>query len=205
MYEYFATGILLGLSAGLAPGPLLTLVIAETLRAGTRAGIRVALAPLITDLPIVWLCLALLGQLQSRELVMGAIALLGAGFLMRMGWENLRLGAGEIWIDHGRSGSLRKGILVNLFSPYPYLFWLSVGGPLVIEGAQTGLTQPLAFLAAFYVCLVGAKILLAVLTGRTANLFSSPLYLWSLRALGILLLGWALGLFWEALLWLGII
>ncbi len=52
--SYFVTvGILLGLSAGVAPGPLLTLVVSETLSGGVGAGVRVALSPLLSDLPII--------------------------------------------------------------------------------------------------------------------------------------------------------
>ncbi|NCD26558.1 MAG: hypothetical protein EOL86_13335, partial [Deltaproteobacteria bacterium] len=48
-----ASGLVLGLSAGLSPGPLLTLMLSETLRHGVRAGLLVAVAPLISDLPII--------------------------------------------------------------------------------------------------------------------------------------------------------
>jgi threonine/homoserine/homoserine lactone efflux protein len=41
----FTTAVVFGLSAGLSPGPLLTLVIAETLKRGIAAGIRIAVAP----------------------------------------------------------------------------------------------------------------------------------------------------------------
>ncbi|MBT4876955.1 MAG: LysE family translocator, partial [Desulfobacula sp.] len=46
MIHYLTIGMVLGLSAGLAPGPLLTLVISETLLHDIRAGIKVAMAPL---------------------------------------------------------------------------------------------------------------------------------------------------------------
>ena len=46
-------GVVFGLAAGLMPGPLLALVIQQTLRHGPGEGIKVAAAPLLTDLPIV--------------------------------------------------------------------------------------------------------------------------------------------------------
>ena len=47
MIDFLTIGAALGLSAGLAPGPLLTLVISETLQHGVKSGVKVALAPVI--------------------------------------------------------------------------------------------------------------------------------------------------------------
>jgi threonine/homoserine/homoserine lactone efflux protein len=55
MLEYLTQGTLLGLAAGVAPGPLLVLVVTETIRHDTVAGVKVALAPMITDVPIITL------------------------------------------------------------------------------------------------------------------------------------------------------
>jgi threonine/homoserine/homoserine lactone efflux protein len=45
MFEFLGTGTLLGLAAGFAPGPLLVLVISETLKHNIKEGIKVSLAP----------------------------------------------------------------------------------------------------------------------------------------------------------------
>ena len=58
--EFLIQGLLLGLGVGLAPGPLLALVISASLRGGTSHGLRVALSPLITDLPIIVISLFVL-------------------------------------------------------------------------------------------------------------------------------------------------
>ena len=50
---FLTMGAFLGLTAGLSPGPLLTLVITETLKHSRAAGIKIAVAPLITDVPII--------------------------------------------------------------------------------------------------------------------------------------------------------
>lgn len=46
-------GTFFGLTAGISPGPLLTHVITETIKHNRREGIRIAFAPLFTDLPII--------------------------------------------------------------------------------------------------------------------------------------------------------
>ena len=66
--SFLASGVVFGLSAGLSPGPLLTLVISETLKHGTRSGIKVALAPLITDTPIVMLAITVVSQVSDLHL-----------------------------------------------------------------------------------------------------------------------------------------
>ena len=45
-------GFLLGAPAGFSPGPMLVLIISETLRRGIHAGAKVAFMPLITDIPL---------------------------------------------------------------------------------------------------------------------------------------------------------
>ena len=57
MINYLLSGALLSLSAGFSPRPLLTLVISEPLQHSARASVKVALAPILTDLPIISLTL----------------------------------------------------------------------------------------------------------------------------------------------------
>ena len=69
VFPFLSAGLLLGLSGGLAPGPLLTLVASETLRHGARAGISVALAPLLTDAPIILATLWLLTRIFHKTAI----------------------------------------------------------------------------------------------------------------------------------------
>ena len=61
IWQTLGQALVLGLGAGLTPGPLLGLVINETLRSGWRAGVLVAIAPLIADTLIIGLTFTLLG------------------------------------------------------------------------------------------------------------------------------------------------
>ncbi|MDY0351510.1 MAG: LysE family transporter, partial [Desulfobulbaceae bacterium] len=90
MLYFLTVGTVLGLSAGFAPGPLLALVISETLRHGIPAGVRVALAPIITDLPIILLTLLVLAKLSAFHNILGALSLAGGLFLLILAWQSLR-------------------------------------------------------------------------------------------------------------------
>lgn len=205
MEYYLAVGAVLGLSAGFAPGPLLTLVIAETLRHGIRSGVKVALAPVVTDLPIIVLTLLVLSKLSHFHGILGLVSIAGGFFILSMGYESLRTAGFDLQLRESEAKSLRKGILTNVLSPHPYLFWISVGGPTMTKALDTGLLAPAAFIAGFYACLVGSKIMLAVLVGKSRSFFRGRAYVWTMRLLGVALVALALLLFHDGLELIGII
>jgi threonine/homoserine/homoserine lactone efflux protein len=84
--EYLIQGLLLGLGVGLAPGPLLALVISASLRGGTAHGLRVAFSPLLTDLPIIVISLFVLRQVNESAL--GFLSIVGALVLIYFAYES---------------------------------------------------------------------------------------------------------------------
>jgi threonine/homoserine/homoserine lactone efflux protein len=187
----FAAGAGLGLSAGLSPGPLFALVIAQTLAYGVREGAKVAAAPLLSDLPIVAAAVALAGLVSAHPLALALLTLMGAGYLAHCGWESLRLRPGAARGDGRTPRSVRKGVLANFLNPSPYLFWFGVGAPLLLRCWNDGPGAALGFLAGFYLCLVGAKLLVAWLTGRAGPVMGGPAYALVMRGLGVALFGYA--------------
>ena len=74
-------GAILGVVEGVKPGPLLTMVIRETLSGGLRAGVRTAAAPIFTDGPLVIVSLLAAGWISTQPTILIAISILGAGYL----------------------------------------------------------------------------------------------------------------------------
>ncbi len=206
MLEYLATGAVLGLAAAFSPGPLLALVLAQSIRYGTREGLKVAAAPLITDLPIVLLATLLVAAAADTALgLLGAISLAGAAFVAYLGIESLRTKS----VDAGRADeaprSWTRGAAVNALSPHPYLFWITVGAPTLIRAWSDGPLAAAAFLAAFYGCLVGAKMLVAIVAGRSGGSLRGSRYHAVMAVLGALLLLFAVRLAAEGLRLLGVL
>ncbi|MBC8017614.1 MAG: LysE family translocator [Verrucomicrobia bacterium] len=199
MMHYLSIGVILGLSAGFSPGPLLMLVVSETLHHGTRSGMRVALAPIITDLPIILVTLFVLVKLSGYHYLLGLISLVGGIFVLFMGYEAIRAQAVELHLPKEQPRSLQKGILTNFLSPHPYLFWISVGAPILTKSLSIGLEAFFAFIGSFYLSLVGSKITLAIAVGRSKVFLSSRLYLFTMRFIGILLILFAVLLLREGL------
>ena len=92
MLEFLSAGTLLGLAAGFAPGPLLVLVVSETLRHGIKAGLKVSIAPLITDVPIIFISLIVLNRLAQFKSILGCISIFG-GFLCSFCFAHLPCGS----------------------------------------------------------------------------------------------------------------
>jgi threonine/homoserine/homoserine lactone efflux protein len=203
---YFLTiGTVLGLSAGIAPGPLLTLLISETLQHDTKSGIKVAIAPIITDLPIIILTLFVLSKLSNFHTILGIISLAGGFVILTMGYESICTRGIEISIREGEARSMTKGVLVNALNPHPYLFWFSVGAPIMTKAMSLNISALFAFIGSFYAFLVGSKILLALIVGKSKSFLSGKIYLYTLRFLGLVLGVLAFALFYDGLKLLGII
>jgi threonine/homoserine/homoserine lactone efflux protein len=205
MINFLTIGIILGLSAGFAPGPLLTLVISETLQHDIKSGVKVALAPIITDLPIIILTLFILAKLSNFHNILGIISLTGGFFILFMGYESIRTKGVELNLQETKPQSLTKGILANALNPHPYLFWFSVGAPTMTKAMRQNIIAPLAFISSFYALLVGSKILLAILVGKSKSFLGGNVYIYTMRFLGLILCVLAFALFRDGLKLLGII
>jgi threonine/homoserine/homoserine lactone efflux protein len=203
-FHFLTVGITLGLSAGFAPGPLLTLVISETLRHDYRAGMRVAAAPIITDLPIILLTLLVFSQLAAFDLILGWVSLLGGVVVFTMGVQSLKITGSEVELQSGASRSLFKGVIANFLNPQPYLFWATVGAPIIFGARSESLFSPLVFIGSFYFCLVGSKIVLSLLVGRSRSFMSGNIYVGVMRVLGVVLCLLALSLFARGLEMMGV-
>lgn len=186
--DFIISGIVLGLTAGISPGPLLALVFSETIRHGKKEGIKVALAPLITDLPIILFALFLLSHLAEYDLVIGVISLTGGIYLVYLGVENLRT---RIAISEDRlqkKNALKRGVVANLLNPHPYIFWFTIGGTIIHTTWDIHFSVTLLFILFFYSLLICSKIAIVLVLARSRSFLRSKYYILVVRALGIVLL-----------------
>ncbi len=205
MLMALASGVLLGFSAGLAPGPMLALVLAQTLRHGSREGCKIALTPLVTDPPIILLTLAVATKLAEVRSLLGIVSIAGAVFVLYLAWESFRPVLHQTGAGAERPRSMLKGIVTNLLNPHPWLFWLTVGAAILAKTVAQGWAVAAAFLFGFYLLLVGSKVTVALLAGRSRNLLAGLGYRVAMRVLGILLALFAVLLIREGLKHLAVI
>jgi len=185
---FLLSGAVLGLAAGISPGPLLTLVVSETLRHNRKAGMAIAITPILTDLPIVTASVFVLIKLSEADFVLGTISMLGALFIGYLAYENITIKGLEISVRQTKEASIRKGIIANVLSPYPYLFWMTVGAPSVLKAYGESFLSAFLFVGGFYVLLVGSKIFVALLVDKSRSFLKGPVYIATIKGLGFILL-----------------
>ena len=177
MLTFLLLGAGIGFVAGVSPGPVLTLVVAETFRGGWLRGAAVAAGPLLADGPIIALALLVLGQLPAD--FVRAVSLVGGGFLLYLAVTTYVQSCRAQPVGGERlaaRGGLVKGLLARALSPNPYLFWFLVGAPLLLEGARESWLTPPLFLVGYYSTIVGSNVVLALALHRWVGLVSERVY-----------------------------
>lgn len=192
-------GIALGIVEGIKPGPLLTIVIRETLSGGFKAGVRAASAPIFTDGPLIILSIFVAGWISTQPLIFCGISLVGAIFLTRMGLECFSPEITDIDSDEvDISRSFKRGVITNLFNPNVYVFWFLVGGPIMATAADTEPLAPVAYAISFLVSIVSVKITIAYFFSKAQVNLSSSNYQLSLRICGVAMLLFAISFVYRA-------
>lgn len=184
---------------------MLALVLAQTLRHGSREGCKIALTRLVTDPPIILVTLALASTLGQIRPLLGITSIVGALFILYLAWESLWPVQPETAVLAERPRSWFKGIVTNLLNPHPWIFWLTAGAAILAKAMAQSWMVAAAFLFGFYLLLVGAKVMVALLAGRSRDLLAGRGYRVALRVLAALLALFALLLFREGLNHLAII
>jgi len=202
--QYLVSGIFLGFAAGVSPGPLLALVITETLMHSRKEGILVAIVPVVTDVPIIAVTMYILSQLSNSDTILGILSLAGAVFIGYIAYESIMTRDVNLGIHQVKPQSIRKGVITNFLSPHPYLFWMTIGAPTVLKAFQVNIASAVSFIAGFYVLLVGSKVLIALLVDRSKNFLKSRTYIYIIRATGIILLCFAVLFLKDGLRMLGL-
>lgn len=185
-------GAFFGLTAGISPGPLLTLVISETLKNNKAEGIKVAVVPLITDLPIIIATYFIFSRLSQFNIVLGLISILGGIFFAYLGYETIKTKDLDLENRSLKSESLKKGITANFLNPNPYIFWLTAGIPTAFKAYEISVITSILYFLLFYCMLIGSKIAVAILVEKSKAFLKNKAYRIAMQTLGIVLFIFAL-------------
>lgn len=195
--KFLLVGCLLGLTAGISPGPLLALVISQSLKYGSREGVKVAFAPLIADIPIILLTVFLLSKLSGFDVVLSLISFAGGIFAAFLGFESFKTKGLLAATDETKANSVKRGIIAGILNPHPYLFWATIGTPYLLKASELSVLAVIFFIGSFYACLVGSKMVIAIITGHSKKLINNKAYILIMKILGVVLFALSMMFFYD--------
>ncbi len=200
---YLLSGFTIGTTMALIPSPLLTLLISETMAHGRKEGIKIALIPSVTDFFFITLSIAAMSALKNIMPMLIVISMAGAFYLTRLAvktWQNTGLTVSRNKI---KPQSIRKGIITNIFNPSAYIFWFTIGAPIIINQWSENHLFPVFYLLGFYICLLGVRIAVAFLVARFNSILSTRGYVYMTRFLSIVLFLFALKIIHDGIIMAG--
>ena len=172
MWLYILQGIGYGLAAAAQPGPFQTYLISQTLLKGWKRTLPAALAPLLSDGPIIALCLLVLSQvpswLQRFLYIAGGLFLLYLAYGAYKAWKNFDPTIPSV--EPTSQQSILKAALINALNPNPYIFWSLVTGPILVAGWRETPIYGLGFMAGFYVTMILGFSALIIVFGSARQL-----------------------------------
>lgn len=174
MWVYLLQGLGFGLAAASQPGPFQTYLISQSLTRGWKRTLPAALAPFVSDGPIILLCVLALSQvpnwMQSGLYIAGGLFILYLAYGTFKSWKNFN----DLAVKDGGSGagqqSILKAALMNALSPGPYIFWTLVTGPILLRGWRETPVNGIGFLVGFYITMIGTLAAIIIVFGSAAQM-----------------------------------
>ena len=231
MFTLFVTclsGLCIGLYGAIQPGPLMTLIVSESIQRGRRAGMTVACVPIVTD-PLILLA-GVLFVATVPDTVAAVISFGGAAVLILFGRRSLR--GMETAADEDLSrkkgvnrsrwkpnplkseksrfvtttiseSSFGRAIAVNLLNPYLYIFAFTINAPIISNHLRCGrFFSAVGYPLFFFAGIIAVNAVIAAAAG-TFRPHSSPRLIRSLsRFLSYALFFMAALAIWRGLLFL---
>ena len=200
MPAFLLQAVLISLSGVMAPGPLSAAIVGHGHRS-PHAGALVALGHGVVEFPLMALILLGFTTWIDAPGVRPVIGVAGGLVLLWMGAGMLAaarrpapVGAGAV----PRGTALRAGVLLTGANPYFLVWWVTVGGALLLKATAFGAAGILAFAVAHWLCdLVWFWFLSAAVHGGGRALgpwFGQVV----LAACGVFLLAMGVKFLWEA-------
>jgi threonine/homoserine/homoserine lactone efflux protein len=172
MWLYIVLGIGYGFAAAVQLGPFQTYLISQTLSKGWKRTFPIVLASLLSDGPIIALCLLVLSQVPVR--LQRFLDIAGWSFILYLAY-----GAYRAWMNFDPNISstelsahqgVLKAALVNMLNPNPYLYLTLVTGPILLTAWRETPSNGVGFISGFFVSLIFSLSAIVVVFG-TARQF----------------------------------
>ena len=175
MQNSFLLGLVFGVGAALAVGPIFVTIIHEAATRGFMSSFKVILGSATADLVLLFPALALSWLIARVDAASTWVGMAGALFFVYLGvgagrdaWR-LWQGGAEPRKEDG--WSFWKGVLGNLLNPLTWTFWLMSGTPTMLKSYQlAGWGGMVLFTITWFVAASGLEAIIALAVVRSRQL-----------------------------------
>lgn len=188
MYEAIEVLIMaftIGLTGALAPGPTLVATVNSSLECGWTAGPKVAaghaLVEILVFLIIVGGMAVAMQQYSHYIALIGGLALIAFGILTIKESRSAKMASPE---GQTVGNPYLAGILTSAANPYFWIWWLSIGSAMVIDGLGGGIMMAALFLIGHWFADFGWFTLVSTSLDRGKGILSEANYRRILAACG---------------------
>lgn len=186
-YELILLWLLYWIWWGLTPGPLNLLLINETIRSWFSSGLKISFSPIITDFPIILICIFIYNIFDNKNLFLILISIIWAIYLFFLFFQEFFKKSQE---TVGKKLPIFwRWALVNFLNPNSYIFWLTIWIAIIKKALSYSYLNLILFFLFFHVTLVWSKILISYLCSKM-DLLNNKNYIWINRALAFLMLSY---------------
>jgi threonine/homoserine/homoserine lactone efflux protein len=187
--------ILVTSSGVLSPGPLFFGALLQGTKQGARAGLALSTGHMIIEFPLVLLLALGLLTIAAQPLVGHFIGLTGGAALIVFGFlqirEAVRIRSPETFAGRDRRsrGSLTLGLLLTGLNPFFIVWWLTVGGKVILDAVLLASLLGVLIMYASHIWMDYAWLTtVAYLAGRGRGLIGTRTYRLMLALFAIVLL-----------------
>jgi threonine/homoserine/homoserine lactone efflux protein len=172
MITYLIFGITYAFAAAIQPGPFQTFIISQTLKNGWKKTLPSAIAPILSDIPVIIIVLLLLTNLPEWFLIV--LQICGGFLLLFLAYQSFKsfLNFNRLKEEgiNNSENTFWKAVLVNILNPNPYIGWSLIMGPLFLKGYHEASGNGIALIVSFYLTMVICQMGIIVLFGLARNL-----------------------------------
>ncbi|MCK9266731.1 LysE family translocator [bacterium] len=196
LLSIFIFSFTISLTGALAPGPLLTSVIAKSPVYGFRTGPLIIIGHAIVEVLVVVAIILGPSHFIQNPISIRTISLIGGGILIFLGVGMLR---SNVSLSFEKDNSLKKlsglpflGITITLSNPYWVLWWFTVGVGLVLSVQKLGIIAIIVFFLGHILADTGWYSLVSFILSKGNKFFSNKVYRIIMKICGVTLAGFGI-------------
>jgi len=166
----------LGLTGGVIPGSILTILLISVLQGGFKAGLRAFGWCLAAEVLIVALLLTIILNLQLPTQVFSYIGLIGSSVLFYFAWQVTKLSKIEQKVGDQKVFTGWRIFILSATNAPLYLFWITVCTPLIwqMTDEMSLSTAAVTYTLLFEVGWALSTFLIIILFVTTRNILTNP-------------------------------